>query len=107
MPHTLLVPTISPRRFSALGAILNFWLAHLLATPHIHMLRAVIILGDFLVIPFLIPTAIFLDFDAIEKNRTDAHLVVFILSALLTKPSLMHTLLNSLCVSFGAQKNME
>jgi hypothetical protein len=85
----LLVPSSAPRRLSASGEILTSWPTHLLATPRLHLLLEIIILGDFSVILFLILVGIFLVSDATEKTWTDVHLVVFILGMLLTKLGLM------------------
>jgi hypothetical protein len=98
----LLVPASAPCRLSASGEILTSWPTHLLATPHLHMLWEIIILGDFPVILFLILVGIFLVSGATDKTQTDMHLVVFILGTLLKKPGLMHTLWNSSCISFSA-----
>jgi hypothetical protein len=97
----------SPCRVSASGEILTAWPTHLLAAPHLHMLQEIIILGYFLVIPFLIPMGIFLVSDATNKTHINVHLVVFILGTLLKKYGLMHTLWNYLCISFGVCKTME
>jgi hypothetical protein len=58
-------------------------------------------------IPFLILEGIFLDSSATDKTQTNAHLAVFKLSALLTKPGPMHTLWHSSCISLGVHKTME
>jgi hypothetical protein len=103
----LLVPANTPHRLSASGEILTSWPTHLLATPRLHMLLEIIILGDFPMIPFLILVGIFLVSGATDKTQTNTHLVVFILGALLKKPGPMHTLWNSSHISLGAHKTME
>jgi hypothetical protein len=67
MPHTLLVPINAPCRLSASMEILTAWTTHSLVIPHLCMLLAIIIRGDFPMIPFLISTDVFLFSGATEK----------------------------------------
>jgi hypothetical protein len=64
----LLVPVSAPHRLSASREILTAYPTHLLATPRLHLLLEIIILGDFLVILFLILVGNFLVFDATDKT---------------------------------------
>jgi len=79
--HMLLAHACSPHSLYEMRAILTDWLAHPLYVPCSLMLLEIIIQGDFLMIPFLISTCIFLIYDATDKTWVDAHLVDFKLGA--------------------------
>jgi hypothetical protein len=56
-----------------------------MSIPHLCILLEVIIGGDFPMISFFILVEIFFIFGAIEKNRTDAYLIVFKIGVQLKK----------------------
>jgi hypothetical protein len=73
LPHTLLAPTCSPHSLSRIEEILTSWPTHPMVIPCSLMFLVVIIQGYFPMIPFLIPSCIFLILGETNKSQANVH----------------------------------